>query len=67
MSLALLKQNAEILLEVAENYENILEKKKNSSKEEAEKYSEYIKNFRNQFLYLLAGMHKLVEQEKNAR
>ncbi|MBI2148544.1 hypothetical protein HYU23_02595 [Candidatus Woesearchaeota archaeon] len=63
----MLKQNAEILLEVAENYEIILEKKKNAPKQEAEKYEEKIKNFKNQFLYLLTAMHKIIEQEKNVR
>lgn len=67
MSLAILKQNAEILVEVAENYENILEKKKNATKDETEKYEIYLRNFRNQFLYLLASIHKIIEQEKNAR
>ena len=67
MSIAMLKQNAEILLEVAENYENLLQKKKDSRKDEAEKYEIYLRNFRNQFLYLLTAIHKLVEKEKNAR
>ena len=66
MSIPMLKQNAEILLEVAENYEKVL-LKKSMSKEESEKYETYIKNFRNQFLYLLTAIHKMVEQEKNAR
>ena len=66
MSLSMLKQNAEILLEVSENYEKVL-LKKIMSKEESEKYETYIKNFRNQFLYLLTAIHKMVEQEKNAR
>ncbi len=66
MSLSMLKQNAEILLEVSENYEKVL-LKKSMSKEESEKYETYIKNFRNQFLYLLTAIHKMVEQEKNAR
>ena len=67
MTLAMLKQNVEILLEVAENYENLIEKRKSAGKEEADKYGIYLKNFRNQFLYLLISIHKLTEQEKNAR
>ena len=67
MSIAILKQNAEILLEVAQNYEKLLNKKKTALTEEAEKYEIHIKNFKNQFLYLLASLHKIVEQEKNAK
>lgn len=67
MSLALLKQNAEILLEVAENYEKILQEKNKASKLEVAKYEIHLKNFRNQFLYLLTAIHKNIEQEKNAR
>lgn len=67
MSLAMLRQNAEILLEVSENYENLLQKLKNANKEEAIRYETNLKNFRNQFLYLLTSMHKLVEQEKNVK
>ncbi len=67
MSITLLKQNAEILLEVAGNYDIILEKGKGARKEDLEQYEVYAKNFRNQFLYLLAAINKLVEQEKNAR
>ncbi len=67
MSTAIMKQNAEILLEVSQNYEKILEKRKNATKEEVEKYELYLKNFRNQFLYLLTALHKIVENEKNVR
>lgn len=67
MSLARLKQNAEILVEVAENYEKILEKKKAASKQDILKYENYEKNFRDQFLYLLAAIHKITEEKKNAR
>ncbi len=67
MSIAMLKQNAEILLEVSENYENLLQKLKNANKEDAAKYEMNIKNFKNQFLYLLTAIHKLVEQEKNVK
>ena len=62
-----MKQNAEILLEVSQNYEGILAKKTNASKEEIEKYELYLKNFKNQFLYLLTSLHKMVENEKNAK
>jgi len=48
-------------------YEKLLNKKKTASTEEAEKYEIHIKNFKNQFLYLLASLHKIVEQEKNAK
>ena len=67
MSLAILKQNAEILAEVASNYERLLEEKKNAGKDQAGRYDLQLKNFRNQFLYLLTAIHKNVEQEKNAR
>lgn len=67
MSIAILKQNAEILLEVSENYEKLLEKRKSATKEEVDKYENYLKNFKGQFLYLLTAIHKLTEQEKNAR
>ena len=67
MSLSIIKQNAEILLDVAENYERVLERKNNASKEESEKYEGLLKNFKNQFLYLLTAIHKNIEQEKNAR
>ena len=58
MSVALLKQNAEILLEVVKNYEKMLKDKNNEAA---------LKNFRNQFLYLLTGLHKMIEQEKNVK
>ena len=67
MSLAMLKQNANILLEVAQNYERLLDKRKTSNKEDKEKIDIYIKNFRSQFLYLLAAINKLVQEEKNAK
>ena len=46
MTLAVLKQNAEILLEVSQNYEMLLEKRKSLSKEESQKYDLHIKNFK---------------------
>lgn len=64
MSLTILKHNAEILLEVAENYERLLAE---ASREKTGKYDLQLKNFRNQFLYLLTSIHKEVQQEKNAR
>lgn len=67
MSLAILKQNAEILLEIAQNYERLLDEKKRAGKEQAMRYESSLKNFRNQFLYLIVAIHKNVEQEKNAR
>ncbi len=64
MSLTILKHNAEILLEVSENYEKLLEE---SNKDKTGKYELQLKNFRNQFLYLLTAIHKEVQQEKNVR
>ena len=58
MSFAMLKQNARILEEVAKNYENLIMKRNNDDTQ--------IKNFRKQFLYLLASIDRLVKQEKNA-
>ncbi len=67
MSRAILKQNAEILLEVSQNYESLLEKMKTADKNEIQKYEMHVKNFKNQFLYLLTAIHKNIEQGKNAR
>ncbi len=67
MSLAMLKQNATILLEVAQNYENLIKKKKTASKEEQERIGMQMRNFRGQFLYLLTAINKLVQEEKNAK
>lgn len=58
MSIAVLKQNAEILVEVAENYEKVSAGKKDLA---------VLNNFKTQFLYLLAAIHKELEKEKNAR
>ena len=67
MSLALLKQNAEILLEVSRSYEKFLEKRKNAkSQAEISQLDLQINSFKNQFLFLLAAINKIVEQEKNA-
>ena len=67
MSLAMLKQNSDILVEVSKNYEKLLEKKLSSkNKTEIEQLDLQIKNFKNQFLYLLTAINKLVNQEKNA-
>ncbi|HIH25326.1 MAG TPA: hypothetical protein HA226_00955 [Nanoarchaeota archaeon] len=67
MSIAMLKQNADILLEVSRNYERLLEKREQAkNKIEKEQIDIQIKNFKNQFLYLLAAINKLVNQEKNA-
>lgn len=63
MSLTMLKQDAEILVEMARNYEEIIGKK-DLPKEEHESQ---IKNFKKQFLYLLTAIHKIIEEEKNAR
>ena len=67
MSLAMLKQNAQILLEVSQNYETLLQKKKLVSKEENIKIEVQLKNFRGQFLYLITAINKLVQEEKNAK
>ena len=61
-----LKQNAQILLEVSQNYEKILEKK-SLGREDKEKTDMQINNFKGQFLYLLTAINKLVQQEKNAK
>ena len=67
MSIAMLKQNADILLEVSRNYEKLLEKRESTTnKIEKEQIDIQIKNFKNQFLYLLAAINKLGNQEKNA-
>ena len=67
MSIAMLKQNADILLEVSRNYERLLEKREQAkNKIEKEQIDIQIKNFKNQFLYLLAAINKLGNQEKNA-
>ena len=63
----MLKQNSDILVEVSKNYEKLLEKKSLSkNKTEIEQIDIQIKNFKNQFLYLLTAINKLVTQEKNA-
>ncbi|GEM_PF-2207671 len=67
MSLALLEQNAQILSELARNYESLLEKKKQLKKTEQETYEMMLRKFKTQFLYVLTGLHKLVEEEKNVR
>ena len=68
MSLGMLKQNSEILLEVAQNYENLLLKRRSATrKEDINIIEAQIKNFRNQFIYLLAAIDRLVKEEKNAR
>ncbi|MEK6948254.1 MAG: hypothetical protein AABX19_03335 [Nanoarchaeota archaeon] len=67
MSIAMLKQNADILIEVSKNYEKLLEKKELSkSITEKEQLDIQIKNFKSQFLYILAAINKIVNQEKNA-
>lgn len=63
----MLKQNADILIEVSKNYEKLLEKRELSkSKTEKEQIDIQIKNFKSQFLYILAAINKIVNQEKNA-
>jgi len=64
MSLTMLKQDAEILAEIAKNYDAFTEKQNTIPKEE---YEAQLKNFRQQFLYLLTAIHKITEQEKNAK
>ena len=67
MNYAMLKQNSMILFEVSKNYERLLQKRKNSKKENISKIDIQIKNFRKQFLYLLAAIDKLVKEQKNAK
>ena len=63
----MLSQNAQILLEVSRNYEGLIEKRKNAKTDtEKVQIDLQIKNFKNQFLYLLTAINKLVQQEKNA-
>ncbi len=59
-----MKQNAEILLDVAHNYEALLERIK---KEGLKNNEAQLRDFRNQFLYLLTSIHNEIEKEKNAR
>lgn len=67
MSLAMLKQNSQILLDVSQNYENLMQKKKTANKIENEKIEMQLKNFRSQFLYLITAINKSVQEEKNAK
>jgi len=67
MSLTLLKQNAMILSEVAQNYENLLTKRKICKKEDISKIDLQISHLKKQILYLLALIDKLAKEEKNAR
>ncbi len=60
MTLSMLKQNSQILLEVCENYEK-LKKNKQATPDK-------IKQFKTQFLYLLTAIDKLAKEErKNAK
>ncbi|HZX12680.1 MAG TPA: hypothetical protein VFE88_04460 [Candidatus Nanoarchaeia archaeon] len=62
MSLNLLKYNAEVLAEVVRKYENLLGKRdQNDPKIDAE-----IKLLKSHVLFLLTGLKKEVEREKNA-
>ncbi|MBS3168044.1 hypothetical protein J4216_02900 [Candidatus Woesearchaeota archaeon] len=65
MSNVLLKQNSSILVEVAENYEKFLQDPKIDKN--SEQYKNQLNNFKKQFLYLLAGLNKLIEKEKNVK
>ncbi len=59
MSSTLLKMNADILVEVAANYENVLEEKKqNETEEQKKKREEQERALKNQILYLLAAIRK---------
>ena len=62
----MLKQNAQILLEVSRNYERLWERRKAAkSQSEVAQLDSQIASFKNQFLYLLTAINKLVQQEKN--
>jgi len=63
----MLKQNAKILLEVSQNYDKLLDQRKVASKSELERLDTLVKNFKNQFLYLLTSINKLLKEEKNAK
>ena len=67
MSLEMLKQNAEILVQVSRNYEKLIERRKKASSSDIPQIDIQIKNFKNQFLYLLTAINKLTQQEKNAK
>ncbi len=66
MSIEMLKQNSEMLVEISRNYKIVLEKRKLASPSEAAQLDAQIKSFKSQFLYLLTAINKLVQQEKNA-
>lgn len=60
MTISMLKQNAQILLEVCQNYDKLKENKQTTP--------EKIKQFKMEFLYLLTAIDKLEKEErKNAQ
>ena len=55
MTVSMLKQNSQILLEVCENYEKL----------KTQRYDEIkLKQFKMQFLYLLTAIDKLSKEER---
>lgn len=63
MSLTLLKYNAQVLLEVSQNYEKLLAKRGTVSGEEADRLEIQIKNLKSQILFLLTAIKKARDQE----
>lgn len=63
MSLTLLKYNAEILLEVSQNYDKLEEKMKTAKGEEKKKLEMQMKTLKGQILFLLTAIKK---SEENA-
>lgn len=63
MSLTLLKHNADVLVEVVQNYELLVRKKATTKDPSIDAKLNFLKN---QIVFLLAAIKKEVEQEKNA-
>lgn len=63
MSIAILKHNAEVLLETARTYEKLIERKKNTNDKNIDLQ---INKLKAQILYLLKSLNKILQEEKNA-
>ena len=66
MNLTLLKHNAEILLEVSQNYEKLLQKRTNTPAEEAKTLEAQINTLKNQILFLLTAIKKSSTEQNYA-
>ena len=66
MSITLLKHNAEILVEVSQRYESLRARKINLKGQDLVKVNAELVVLKNQALFLLAGIKKEAEGEKNA-